>query len=264
MLLVQTQVQQGDWAAARRTLAVMTPPAGRDAAQAKIWRDWMQQLVDAASLANDTAPISLLEFLRNRPWSIRIFRKSIEALRLAGRLETARDAIALAERAFPASEWLQTQKREVEGLLTAREVVAQVQPVVAVGKLPSDRFFFQQLEEDLSGAKWMEAEQLIHDARSARPAPKWVAARDSDLQFAQIQIAQGKGAVPAMLAATKLYLNGDANRTQKVLDLARSVFAKGDKDSAVALAKEVLRTSPEAGAALRLLKEWQPKPVSKK
>jgi tetratricopeptide (TPR) repeat protein len=262
VLLVQAQVQRGDWPAAARGLALMPAPAGRDAAQVKMWRDWMQRLVDTAAAQNDAAPLALVEFLRSRPWPMRMFRQSIAALRLAGRWETARDVIALAAGAFPASAWLQAQRDEVAGEIAARQPAPET--AAAATRLPGEKIYFQQLAELLRTSQWEPAEQLMRAARGAKPAPAWLAARDADLRFAQMQISQARGERPEMLAAATLYLNGDNDRSQKVLEMGRAAFAAGDKDSAIALAKEVLRRSPDFPPAQRLLNEWQPKSPRKK
>ncbi len=265
--LVQAYLQRGEWAAAGRIFAAIKPPAtvGRTAAAAVAWREWMKRLLAAATGTGDTAGPALVEFLHQRPWPMKIFRKSIEALHLANRLETTRDVIALAAGVFPASAWLQMQKVTVAGELAVREAAAvKALPVVVPERLPQENIFFQKLEASLGEANWTIAEQLIREARSARPPPGWIAARDGDLRLAQIQIAQAKGESTEMLVAAKLFLNGDVDQTQKVLVLARTFYAKGDKADAVALAKEVLRISPDAPVAQLLLKEWQPRPVNKK
>lgn len=262
-LLVQAEVQRGEWAAARRTLAAMTGPMGPDAAAGKFWRDWMQQLVDAAAPSGEAGPAGLPEFLRSRPWSITVFRRSIAALRRAGRLELARDTIALALREFPASEWLQAQQDEV-GRAPAGQALVAAPPGAAVEKLPGEKLFFQRMDGCLSDGRWAEAEQMMSEARNTRPAPGWIVARDSDLRLAQIRIFQAKGERAAMISAAKLYLNGDTGRVLKVLEIARASFAQGDRPGAVALAGEVLRAAPDTVAAQRLLKEWQPPATGRK
>ena len=262
-LLAQAQVGRGEWIAARSTLAAMPPPVGRGAAQDALWRDWMQRLVDAASLPGDVATVTLLEFLRSRPWPMKVFHTTIEALRYAGRWETARDVIALAERAFPASEWLQTQQEEVTRAIAAAQTKAPATSVVA-RRLPVEAVFFEQLEARLRDAQWTDAARLIRDARNARTELAWVASRDGELRFAQVRVSLGQGDMPTMLAAAGLYLNGDSDRSQRVLELGRTAVAKGDRDAAIALAKEVLRRSPDFPPAQQLLNVWQPRPAPRR
>ena len=104
---------------------------------------------------------------------------------------------------------------------------------------------------------------MLRDARTAKPPPRWVDPRDGELRLAQIRILQGRGDVAGLIAAAKLYLNRDAARSRQVLDVASAVFAKDDKATAVALAKEILRATPDFAAAQRALGEWQPKRAKK-
>lgn len=263
VLLVQTLVQRGDWAAAGRLLASMPSPTGREAAQAQLWRDWMQRLIDAAATPAEPAQLALLEFLRSRPWPITMFRKTVEVLVLAGRLEPARDAIAAATRGFPTSVWVQEQAAKINAAIAAREAT-RPEVAVAASRLPAEKVFFQQLDDALLGRRWDDAAQLVRQANSARPAPAWVAARTPSLRLAQVRISQAGGDFSAMVVATRLFVNGDNERSRQLLELAREFFERGDKDSAVALANEVLRRSPGYAPAKRSLAEWQPPPAPAK
>lgn len=108
-LLVQTRLHRGEWEAAARTLAAIPPATGRDAGADDYWRQWMQRLIEHARLPSDATQTALLEFLRQRPWPLQVFRQSIEVAQRAGRTETAREIAAMALRAFPSSQWLQAQ-----------------------------------------------------------------------------------------------------------------------------------------------------------
>lgn len=262
MLLVQTLVHCGEWAAAGRLLASLPPATGREAVQAQLWRDWMQRLIDAAVTPAEPAQLALLEFLRGRPWPIAMYRRSIEALLLAGRLEPARDAIAVAARGLPASAWVQTQAARVSAAIAAKEVAAP-EVVAAPIRLPAEKIFFQRLDDALLGRKWDEAARLVREANAARPAPAWVEARAPSLRLAQVRLGQAAGDFPAMMAAARFFLNGDNERSRQLLAAAREFFDRGDKAAAIALANEVLRRSPGYTPAKRILAEWQPPPAKK-
>jgi tetratricopeptide (TPR) repeat protein len=264
ILFVQTYVQLGNWAAAARTLTALKLGVGRAALLTQAWREWMQRVIDAASGAGDTAGPALVEFLHNRPWPMKIFRKTIEALRQAGRLETARDVVALAGGAFPASAWTESQRTEIGKALAAQEATKTTPAAAKVAGLPTEKVYFQRLDDLLRDAQWAGAEQLLRDARTAKPPPAWLATRDGDLRFAQVRLCQGRGEYSEMIAAAKLFLNGEADRARRVTEIARAVFQKGERETAVTLAKEVLRASPGYPPAQRLLNEMQPKPAGKK
>jgi hypothetical protein len=265
VLLVQAYVQTGNWAAANRTFAAMKPAAttGRAAQAALVWREWMRRLLDAATTTSDTAGPALVEFLHQRPWPMKIFRKSIETLRLANRLETARDLAAMASGALPGSAWLEAQRAEIKKALEAQEAAKAPVAVAAVG-LPSEKTYFQRLEDLLRAGDWALADQLLRDARTAKPPPSWLAARESELRFAQVRICEGRGEFAELVAAAKLYLNGEAERSRRITDIARAVYGQGEHTTAVILLREVLRALPDYPPADRLLREWQQKEKSAK
>lgn len=259
-LLVQLYVQRGEWAEAARQLQRMSPAKGREAPAAQAWRDWMQRLLDAAITPGEGTQLAMVEFLRSRTWPVRIFRKSIEALRRAGRVETARDAAGIAIGAFPASAWLKTQTVEIEAALAAQQVAATAAMPAAVAlRQWGEKPFWTRLNGLIEERKWSEADELVKALREARPRPVWLDARDADLRLAQVSVGHGLGRTLESLGAAKLYLNGDTARSAKLLDLARAWHAAGDKEGALALATEVRRKSPNYPPAQRLLAEWQKK-----
>ena len=257
-LLVQARVRGGEWNAAARTLAEMKPVSGRAAAQDQLWRDWMKRLLDAAQGRGEVASLNLVDILGSRPWHVKAFQLTVEALRRAQQLETARDVLAHARAMFPASAWAETQGAEVAQEIAAR-MPSSAGPVAPKAGLLTEKKFFQRLDESLAGEQWITAEQLIREARSTESAPDWLNSRDGELRLAEMKVAQANGERARMLMAAALYLNGDAGRTRLALEWARVLHAKGDPASAIALAVEVLRRTPEDVAARKLLSTWRSK-----
>lgn len=262
VLLVQVLVQRGEWAEANQILATMPPEIGRNAPAQELWRSWMQAIIDAAASPADGSQTALREFLRRRPWPMQTFQRSIEALQLAGRLETARDVLAMATGAFPANAWLRDRSAEVAGLIAERDREMATATAVAVpARLPGERIFFEQLDAAIKARNWDEATQLIREAQAARPAPAWVAAREPAFRLAQTRIGQGANDRSGMITATRLFLNGTEDRNQQALAMAREFWAAGDKDAARLVVREVLTGSAGFPPAVRLLAEWDPKPA---
>ena len=261
VLQVQLHVQRGEWAEATAVLARMKPVPGRTVPAAEqFWLEWMGRLVAASAGPAEAAQGALVEFLRGRPWPMKIFRNSIEALRRAGRVETAREVISLAEGPYPASRWVQAQKADVAKALAERAGAAPAVPVATGpdGRLKLERFFFERIEELLRDRKWTQAEDLIREARGMVPPLSWVEPRDGDLRLAEVRLNQGRGEVPVMLASARLYLNGDAERARRVTVLAREVYDAGDKAGAIALVQIVVQRTPDDVTAKRLLAQWKP------
>lgn len=259
VLLVEARVRCGEWNAAARTLAEMKLAAGRPTAEDQLWFEWAGRLLDAVQSKGHATSLNLVAFLRSRPWPVKVFQTTVDALRRAKQLETARDVLGLARAMFPASAWVERQGAEVAQELAARP--APIDPGTAKSSLPAEALFFPRLEASLTGERWTAAEQLIRDARNAQPEPSWLGSRDGELRLAELRVAQAKGERSRMLAAAALYLNGDAARSRMALAFARAFHAKGDRDSAIALVNEVMRRSPDDPAARSLMSEWRPKPA---
>ena len=222
--------------------------------------------IEAGSSPQEGSHQPLVEFLQNRPWPLTTFQRSVGALSLAGRSEAVRSVLVVATRAYPTSEWLKTETAKVEQqIAAAREAAAAAAaPVAAVVRLPGEKVFLQQLDTALDAARWDEAADLLRDAGAARPAPAWVTVREPSLRLAQARISRGQGDRAGMLTATRLFLNGDNERSQQVLELGRKYWDAGDKDAGRILVKEVLTRTPGFPPAVRLSAEWDPPPEVKK
>jgi hypothetical protein len=132
----------------------------------------------------------------------------------------------------------------------------------------AERVFVDRLRDLVQAKQWTEAARHIQQAQAIRPVPPWLAAHDGEVRLAQIRIGQAERDFPAVVAAARLFLNGDDARSQQVIDLARESHAAGDRNLAIALAREVVQRTPDFVPARQLLLEWDPpapaKPVMEK
>ncbi len=270
VLLVQLHLQRGEWADAAKVFAEAKPVPGKTSSVAEqFWVEWTGRLIEAASGPGEAAQSSLIEFLRGRPWPMTVFRKSIEALRRAGRKETARDAVSVAEGLFPASKWIQDQKSSLAQELSAKPTSATPgpdtpAPTTAGAAATTERRFFEQLDGHLAVSDWAAGDRLLREVRGRRPAPGWLEKREADLRVAEVRINHGRGETPAMLASARLYLNGDVDRSTRMVEMAKAFRAAGDQAASVALVQTVLLRVPDFAPAQRLLKEWKAAPPGAK
>jgi hypothetical protein len=266
VLRVQLHLQRGEWVEAVNGLGEAKAAASKTPTGAEqFWFEWTGRLLEAAGGPAEAAQTSLVEFLRGRPWPITVFRKSIETLRRGGRKETARDVVAVAEGLFPGSRWIQEQKAALAKELGAKQLAAMAAPMAGSAAQPAtERRFFEQLDGSVAARDWAAGEKLIRELRGLRPQPAWLDKRDADLRLAEVRINQGRGETPAMLASTRLYLNGDAERAQRMLAIAKEFYAAGDQAGAQAAVQAILQRTPEFAQATALLKEWKATSAAKK
>jgi hypothetical protein len=137
------------------------------------------------------------------------------------------------------------------------------EPPAASAQDVAERVFFDRLRDLLREKQWADASRHIHQLQAIRPPPGWLGAREGEIRLAQVRIGQAQRDFPVMVAAARLFLNGDDARARQLIELARENHAAGDKAVAIALAKEVVDRSPGFTMAQQLLSEWEP-PVPKK
>lgn len=120
----------------------------------------------------------------------------------------------------------------------------------AVGAL--DRWILAQ--------EWAQAERLLRNLRDRPPA--WLAAGTTDLKVREVQVRLGLDQRPLALAALKeLVIKGGAPRSA-AFKLVRDLLARGERDHAGLLAREIQRLLPDDAAAARLLREAEaPRPA---
>lgn len=255
-LLVESLALRGEWDAARRELSTIAPTPGREAALAQAWHDWMERVIEAGKTPTEASQLALLEIMRQRPWPVQLFKKTVEALRVAGRIDAARETVALAARTFPASPWAQAELKRLGELADARVGPETRGPSGSAAEL-DEEIFWARLEKAVAEKRWTEAQQRIQQAWSARPVPAWLATREAALRLVQVRVSQGVGDGTAMLAAARNYLNGDAKRSQQILEAAREFADDGDQTAALSLAREVARRAPDFTPAKKLVNELE-------
>lgn len=102
-LQLRLHLRRGEWETARELLRQTSAGAARESPTETVWREWVSLLVKAANSSAEPAQLGLVEWLRSRSWSARIYRDSVEAMLKAGRTETAREILTIGQRAFPHS-----------------------------------------------------------------------------------------------------------------------------------------------------------------
>jgi len=255
--LVHALLRQGDWLGAGRALAGIAPESGGAAAAPPEWRAWMHGTLASVQSQTDGADAPIVALLRERPWPIRVLRESIEALIRAERLAAARDVLARATENYPASRWFKARAAEVKLEIMARTEALPADPAPRA-RISAEQVFVLRLEDLLRGGRWEEAASHIQQVQGQRPAPAWLAARSGMIWLAQVRIARERRDLPGMMTAARLYLNGEDERSRRLLELARGYFAAGDRDAAVSLAREIASRDPTDAAAQAVVDEWDP------
>lgn len=257
LLWIDALLRDGDWTGAKLALQGIGAESGRDALATPQWRAWAQRLLDCAQAPAGGATTALLDVLRGSTWPIGIYYQTIDVLRRSERFEAARDVAAVGRQAFPASERLRRAAADVALEILARKEALPAELAPAGRRVTAGQIYTRHLEDLMRAQKWDDAVRHIVQAQTQRPVPAWLDAKEPEIRLAQVRIARGQRDLLAMLTAARLFLNGDDQRSQQLLELARAFFAEGDRANAVALAREIVRRSPAFSVATLSLVEWE-------
>lgn len=256
--LFDTHLGRGEWDEAGRILeALPHATTGKDAVD-KTWREWLQLLIEAGKNSSEAPQRSLVEFLRGRAWTMALYRRTAATMLRAERLETARDILDLALRAYPSSQWAQTTAADVRERLAAQAAAQAAEPAGTVAPTSAEAIFGQRLDYLLRIKNWTEAERHLAQTLALAPAPDWLEGREAAIRLARVRIAQGRRDLPALREAAQRFLNGSVVRSQELHALAGEIFSAGDRAGAIALTREILHSTPGFAVAQRSLREWDP------
>ncbi len=253
LTLAQSQLEAGEWAAATATLAEFKSMVDAGNPVEVFAADWMTRLAAVASRGEGGAESALMGLMQQRTLPLRMYRQTAEVLLRADRPGAAKSAVELGRRAYPVSRTLALLGEQAEGALQAAAGEKAPQPEVAA--VSGEQEFFAELAGLQAAQKWDDAARAIRRMRVAKPA--WFGRREADLLDAQMRVAIQTLDTPELLGAAKFYLNGDRERAERVLALARELGEAGRKVDGERLIVEVLRKHADFPPALRLRKEWE-------
>ncbi len=223
--LIDSQLAHGRWTDAAASIAALPPPADASQFTGRIWRNWLNALVDAALDSGEPAQQALLDLFRGPPWAMGMYRRTLDALRRAGRIATAVEIVGYGLKTYPNNPWLQAQATELGAQLEAQRA----------------------------------REEQARATTAAAPAPPPPPATEgTDALLAQLQASQRAGDATALLRAARLLLTGDRARAESAVALAREWARSGDTVSTDLLLREVLRRHEGFPPARRLQQELAP------
>jgi hypothetical protein len=104
-------------------------------------------------------------------------------------------------------------------------------------------------------------------AEPSKPVPERKgpvsAEEEAAAHLAALRSHYAEGNLSGVRSAARLFLNGDRERSQKLLEVAREFHGRGDTATALLLTREVLRRTPGFPPAQRLLAELEAPPAPK-
>lgn len=255
---LEVLIMERRWAEATRQISDIRAMLPADDAGRAGLLDLFQYLVAAASDPADGAQSSLTDYVRARQLPMSAYRRCVEVLRAAGRLETARRIVGFAEGVYPGNRYLAGSRSSLDADIEARraaEAASRPAPVPMAG-LASAEAFLAKLDRVAAEEGAPAALALFRELRRARP--EWAADKEELLARRELELhAQGDD-ITALQGAVRRYLSADRERVEVVTVLATSLFEKQRVEKARLLLNEILRRVPGEPGAAGLLVRWFP------
>lgn len=256
---LQGLVNGARWTEAAREIdnvrAMLSPEALSRAAMLDI----LSLLIAAASDSAEAAQSGIVDHVRQRQFPLSVYRQLIEALRKAGRIDTARRIATFGEGVYPANRYIADTIKTLDDAIEARRLAEEAARPVAASRpeLQSAKLFQAELTRQRSDSP-EAALRLIYDLRQARP--DWAKEEGPALDLAELEIQSQRQDAAALQGAVRRYLANERTRIRETLRVASETFNAGNPENARLILNEVLRRIPDEPSATSLRQRLFPPP----
>lgn len=254
-----------DWTAARRTLLEIQTHKNALHKTAQVWLETSLALVDACLDEGSGVQARLVDLVSRHPGNLKLYRTHIDALRSAGRLDTAATLLTLAEGAYPESDYVASARRDVLAEIDKRNAASAAALAARQPEPPTRRpktlpELFAALDALAVAKQPDEALRLIANLR--RNAPEVLHAdKTGDIARRELDLCLQTRDLPLLQLTLRAFLKGPPDRAPVALKLAKTCFARDEQDVARLIVREILRHQPENSEAMNTLVSWEPKPA---
>lgn len=258
---LQAHVTENAWPEALATIESIRretePPLG--AAQ-EVWLETMNRLARACMDGGSGNQSSLVEAVADNPGTLRVYRVILDSLLAADRVETAAQVLALAEGPYPTAQSIVSIRSKIQerrAAITAAQPKPAAVDAAAAEALSGLAAFSAAFEARVQAEDPQGALDLLSALRRAQPA--WMVGSAARLDALELPV-RARGEDPLRLQLlTRNALGRDRFAPNRMLVLARAVFAEGYRANALLMLKEILRRDPAHTEALAQLAIWEPR-----
>lgn len=251
-------VDEGRWKEAHDLIGELPPVDAKTPLDLREWQRLTTLRLNALLDPADGVQANLTAYVRQRQFKLVLYRKLVEEFEKVGSLTTARDLAVFGLGVYPNSDYL------TKSLNDLNQRISSDKAAKAAGDLESTRAaamteqeFLAKFDPLVAAGRLAEAAAMVRDLR--RGSPAWMERYESRFRLLTLQLAVDGGDSLEIQGAARPYLNGDDDRSEKALGLARELKAAGKDGQAMLLLNEVLRKAPLYDPAIKLKKEWTPK-----
>lgn len=255
---LQASVAAREWPGVLRLAEELraSPGPALDERQA-LWVETVSRLARACLDAGSGNQAALVQFVGDRPGTLRLYVSLLEALLEAGRPATARQIIHLAEGPYPVSTTLAALRVRVDGAVASVPAPAAAPETTAPG-FPSAGALAEAVGQHVRRGETAEALRLLAAARRARP--DWLPAAEARLDALELPLRARSDDPLRLQWLVRAELARGPQTIAPLLALARELHGEtpAHRDHARLLVKEILRHDPNHPDAIDQLAVWEP------
>lgn len=255
---LQVAMNERNWVEARQLIEGLRAQLKNDTTGRAGLLEFYGNLVAAAADPADGAQTTLTNYIALRQLPMSMYRQCIVMLRQAGRPQTAREVVRLAQGVFPANRFLLTARDELEAeLQTARAAAEAARPDKQMAAdFGTPERFYAALDRLVASEGGGPALLLLRELRKAAPA--WIAGEGEPLARRELDLyAQGSDVVE-LQAAARRYVNDDKVRLANAILVATRLHDADRFADARIVLDEILRRVPSHPPAVALKAKWFP------
>ena len=251
---VKLAAERSDWPGLLRQIELLQAAPGPALKRDEVtYLDTMAKLARACLDGGSGTQRSLIEVVGDNPGALLLYKTVISALLDAGRPQTARQILVLADGPFPDARTLRDLRPRLEAALAA---AAPTEPAAAPGSADLATWdAFKTAFEARGTTAPAGALALLSECRRAQPA--WLEEHRAELERLELPL-RARGDDPLLLQVlVRSMLTRDSLAPGTLLPLAQEIQPTFPANARLIL-KETVRAHPENEDALALQRAWEP------
>lgn len=257
-------MENADWNQARVTRDLLGERREKLSPGIKQYVQISEALIDYCMTGAPAAKSTVLEQLARHDGRLRLYLQIVDCMMVAGRWEGAREALVLAEGAYPQSRKVEQRRRRVEAAWAqakpAERTMATREEAVAVGSASA---FLAALDVEMAAGRAEEALRRLDETR--RRSPSWWPANRFEIEQREIALCiQLEDLARLKLAVSQSLHDAGLPRVEELISVAEGARAEKKTAAARVVLTEIVRRWPDHGRARAALAACSSEPKGRR
>lgn len=243
------QMEASDWNQARVTRDLLGARRERLAPAIKQYVQISEALIDYCLTGASAAKSTVLEQLAKHDGRLRLYLQVVDCMMAAGRWDGAREALVLAEGAYPESHRVEQRRRRVAPAFAAKRAEGRPEGIPAVvPPAVSAPDFFRALDADMAAGRAEAALRTLDETK--RRSPSWWAGKRVEIEQYEVSLCVALDDLSRLkLAVSQTLRDAGAPKADEMLAVAERARADNKIAAARVILTEIVRRWPDHGRA---------------